>query len=205
MSDPDDTRPVFAQMLGPDWHTLGDVIRRHYTLAPSSNDRVCVHGTMDEVWHAPWVRWLMPFARLFGALVPFAGRGVPISVDYRCRPGNAHLYWDRAFRFAGRPPFHFRSHMEKQRGNEVIEFARFGVGMRLAVTAEGGALVFRDRGSVWRIGGLCIPIPLRLLLGTAYVEERPVDATHFSMRLTLRHPWFGDAFRYSGRFELPLE
>ena len=195
--------PVFQTLLGDDWHKLGDVVRRHYTLPTCSDAHVQVRGVMDEVWHAPWVRWLMPFGRLFGALVPFAGRDVPITVDYRCRPDNAHLYWDRTFHFAGRAPFHFRSHMEAQAGNEVIEFVRFGIGMRLAVTAENGALVFRDCGAVWRVGRLRVPVPFGLLLGTAHVEERPVDATHFAMRLVLRHRWFGDAFRYSGRFELP--
>jgi hypothetical protein len=56
---------------------------------------------------------------------------------------------------------------------EVIEYVRFGIGMRLAVSAEEGALVFRDLGYVWRVAGLRIALPLGLLLGTAYVEERP--------------------------------
>ena len=202
-----DTRPVFQQALGPAWDRLGDAIRRHYTMAPHSNDHVCVRGTMHEVHHAPWAALLMPFGRLFGALVPYTGREVPIEVHYRCRPDDPHLYWDRIFRFAGRAPFHFRSHMEHDAadGALVIEYVRFGIGMRLAVSAEDGALVFRDRGYVWRLGRLRIPLPLGLLMGTAYVEERPDprDPDAFSMRMLLRHRWFGDVFRYSGSFRLP--
>lgn len=202
-----DTRPVFQLALGPGWMQLGEAVRRHYTMAPYSNDQVCVRGTMDEVHHAPWATLLMPFGRLFGALVPHTGTGVPIEVHYHCRPGNAHLYWDRVFHFAGRTPFHFRSHMEHDAadGNTVIEYVRFGIGMRLAVSAEDGALVFRDRGYIWRVAGLRIPLPLGLLMGTAYVEERPDphDAQAFSMKMLLRHRWFGDVFRYSGRFRLP--
>ena len=199
--------PVFQQVLGPAWEQLGDVVRRHYTMAPFSDDNVCVYGVMSEVWHAPWAALLMPFGRLFAALVPHTGTDVPIKVHYRCHPGNAHLYWNRVFHFSGKPPFHFRSHMEHdaRHGSEVIEYGRFGVGMRLAVSVEEGALVFRDLGYVWRIAGLRIPLPLGLLLGTAYVEERPDprDADHFTMRMRLRHRWFGDVFRYSGRFHLP--
>lgn len=199
-------QPVFQQVLGPAWDQLGDVVRRHYTMAPFSDDKVCVRGVMSEVWHAPWAALLMPFGRLFGALVPHTGSNVPIDVHYRCDPGNAHLYWNRVFHFAGKPPFHFRSHMahDVRRGSEVIEYVRFGVGMRLAVSAEEGALVFRDLGYVWRIAGLRIALPLGLLLGTAYVEERPDphDADHFTMRMRLRHRLFGDVFRYSGRFHL---
>ena len=119
-----DMRPVFQQALGPGWHQLGDVIRRHYTMAPFSNAHVCVRGTMDEVHHAPWARVLMPFGRLFGALVPYTGTRVPIEVHYRCRPGDALLYWDRVFSFEGRAPFHFRSHMAHAPagGGEVIEY-----------------------------------------------------------------------------------
>jgi hypothetical protein len=198
--------PVFQQVLGPAWQRLGAVVRRHYAMAPFSDDHVCVRGVMGEVWHAPWAALLMPFGRLFGALVPHTGRDVPIEVHYRCRPGNDHLHWDRVFHFAGRAPFHFRSHMEHDpgRAGEVVEYVRFGIGMRLAVSAEDGALVFRDRGYIWRVAGLRMALPLGLLLGTAYVEERPDprDANGFTMRMRLRHRWFGDVFRYEGRFRL---
>ena len=62
----------------------------------------------------------------------------------------------------------------------------------------------RDLGYVWRLGRLHLPLPLGLLMGTAYVEERPDpdDADRFTMRMVLRHRWFGDVFRYSGRFRL---
>ncbi len=199
-------KPVFQQVLGPAWERLGDVVRRHYTMAPFSDEHVCVRGVMSEVWHAPWAALLMPFGRIFGALVPHEGADVPIEVHYRCHPDNANLYWNRVFHFPGKRPFHFRSHMEHDagRGSEVVEYVRFGIGMRLAVSAEEGAVVFRDLGYVWRIGGLRIPLPLGLCLGTAYVEERPDphSAEHFTMKMRLRHRWFGDVFRYSGRFHL---
>jgi hypothetical protein len=198
--------PLIRQALGPAWERLGDVIRRHYAMTPFSAEHVCVRGAMHEVHHAPWAALLMPFGRLVGALVPHTGTDVPIEVHYRCRIDDPHLYWDRIFHFAGRVPFHFRSHMEAapSQDGEVIEFVRFGIGMRLAVSAEDGALVFRDRGYLWRLGRLRIPLPLDLLLGTAYVEERPdpVDPDHFTMKMLLRHRWFGDVFRYSGRFRL---
>jgi hypothetical protein len=93
--------------------------------------------------------------------------------------------------------------MEHSKGNEVIEFVRFGVGMRLGGTAEDGAIVFRDQVYIWRILGKDIPIPVHLLFGRAHVEERPVNEHEFSMQMQLRHPWFGDVFRYNGRFSMP--
>lgn len=192
--------PIFESVLGADWAELGAIVRRHYRLRPFSHDSVTVYGSMDEVWHSALAKALLPMARLVGALVPYRGRDVPIEVHYSARAGDGTLHWDRVFHFPGRSPFHFRSHMELAGGNEVIEFVRLGIGMRLAVTAEDGALVFRGRGYVWRLLGRDWPLPLGAVLGQAYVEERPAGPDRFTMRMTLVHPLFGELFRYSGRF-----
>lgn len=200
-----DRQPVFQAVLGPQWQALGEVIRRHYFLRPYSDDRITVSGVMHEVHHNWLARLMMPFARIAGALVPYRGRDVPIDVHYDCRPDDGNIYWNRVFRFDGRPPFHFRSHMEQTGPGQVIEFVRLGIGLRLRVSAEDGALVFRDAGYVWRLFGLDVPLPVGLLLGRAYVEERPVDAERFSMKMHLRHPLFGEVFRYSGSFSVPAD
>ncbi|MDP9790969.1 DUF4166 domain-containing protein [Agrobacterium tumefaciens] len=195
-------KPVFREVLGEDWHNLGETIRRHYFLRAFSDDYICVKGTMHEVWHSAVARLLIPLARIFGALVPYRGTSVPVEVHYNAQPNDGTIHWNRVFHFAGRPPFHFRSHMKHAGGNSVIEFVRFGVGMRLKVTAEDGALVFRGKGYIWRLFGTDMPLPVGLILGRAYIEERPVDAQRFSMRMTLTHPLFGELFRYSGSFAL---
>lgn len=192
--------PVFREVLGEDWHELGGIVRRHYFLRPFSDDRICVKGTMREVHHSAFARLLLPLARIAGALVPYRGTDVPIEVHYTARPDDATIHWDRVFHFPGRRPFHFRSHMEQTAANRVIEFVRFGIGMRLRVTAEDGALVFRDEGYIWRLFGVDVPLPMGLLMGRAYVEERPVDEESFSMRMSLKHPLFGELFRYDGTF-----
>ncbi|NGN45303.1 DUF4166 domain-containing protein [Mesorhizobium sp. CGMCC 1.15528] len=195
-------KPVFQEVLGKDWHRLGEVVRRHYFLRAFSDDYICVKGTMHEVRHNAVASFLIPLARIFGALVPYRGTDVPIEVHYNAQPKDGTIHWDRVFHFAGRPPFHFRSYMERASGSGVIEFVRFGVGMRLKVTAEDGALVFRGEGYIWRLFGVDVPLPMGLVLGRAYIEERPVDAERFSMRMTLTHPLFGELFRYSGSFTL---
>ncbi|HMG50900.1 MAG TPA: DUF4166 domain-containing protein [Inquilinus sp.] len=194
---------MFQTVIGPNWPRLGTAIRRHYFLRPHSGDTITVTGVMDEIHHSAIARLLIPFGRLFGGIVPYRGRDVPIAVHYSARPGDATIHWDRVFRFPGRKPFHFRSFMEPGKPNQVIEFVRFGLGIRLAVTAEDGALVFRDRGYIWRLFGLDVPLPMNLVFGRTTVEERPVDDHSFTMRLVITHPLFGDLFRYSGRFSLP--
>ncbi len=202
MPRPDPATPIFETVLGPDFRDLGAIVRRHYSLRPFSRDAVTVRGTMGEVWHSGLARLLLPMARIAGALVPFRGRNVPIEVHYSARETRPTLHWDRVFHFEGRVPYHFRSHMEVAGKGEVIEFVRLGIGMRLGVTAEEGALVFRGRGYLWRVFGVDIPLPLGLVLGRAYVEERPATDDAFTMRMTLDHPLAGTLFRYDGRFTI---
>ncbi len=194
--------PIFQHVLGADWDKLGTIIKRHYFLRPFSGDYICVKGTMHTVHHRVIAKLLIPFARVFGALVPFRGKDVPIEVHYSAPLDKPSLHWDRVFHFAGRAPYHFRSYMIETGPHQVIEFVRFGIGMKLRVTAEDGALVFRDEGYIWRIAGIDVPLPMGLLMGTAYVEERPVNEDQFSMCMTLTHPLFGQLFRYDGTFEL---
>lgn len=197
------TEPVFKQLLGKRWSELGAVIQQHYSLRPYSTDAISVAGTMLEVRYSRAAGFLLPLFRIFGALVPYAGVDVPIVVHYRCKPTERRIYWSRLFQFPARAEYCFRSYMEPRAHGEMVEFVRFGVGMRLAVTAEAGALVFRDKGYVWRIGPWLIPLPLGWLLGRAYIEERPISETEFSMEMTLTQPWFGELFHYRGKFALP--
>ncbi len=196
------TDSVFQKILGDSWDELGDVVKRHYFLKPYSDDYICVSGVMSEIYHSNIAKLFLPFGMLFGAVVPYRGKNVPIDVHYSCCKNDANIYWDRVFKFPERNHYHFKSHMEHTGDNEVIEFVRFGVGMRLTVTAENGAMVFRDAGYIWRLFGRDIPIPVGLLFGRAYVEERPVDENKFAMRMVLEHPLFGVMFRYEGAFNL---
>lgn len=194
--------PIFKTVLGSEWTKLGNVVRRHYSLTPYSEDYVRVDGVMEEIHHSLFAKTLIPFGLLFGAIVPYRAKNVPISVHYTSRSNDANLYWDRVFQLRPNKDFHFRSYMQHTSENEVIEYVRFGVGMRLLVTVEDGALVFRDMGYIWKILGFNIPVPAGLLFGKAYVEERPIDENTFSMRLELKHPMFGVLFHYKGQFSI---
>lgn len=194
-------KTVFEQVLGDDWNKLGSIIRQHYFLKPNSTDYICVTGEMSEIYHSMAGKLLIPFGMIFGALVPYKGRNIPIDVHYKASVDNANIYWDRVFKF-DRGDYHFKSHMEPVKENEVIEFVRFGMGIRLKVTEENSALIFRDVGYIWRLFGYDLAIPGRWLMGKIYVEERPLDDQSFSMNMSLSHPLLGELFRYSGVFEL---
>jgi len=197
-------QPVFKLILGNQWNDLGEVIQKHYFLRSYSNDHICVTGVMGEINHSFLAKLLIPFGMLFGALVPYKGKDIPIEVNYHTKNVNGNIYWDRVFMFPGKRPYHFRSFMQPAKNNDVVEYVRFGVGMRLKVTAEQGSLVFRNNGYIWRVANICIPIPLHLIIGTAYIEECPIDSTRFSMKMELKHPLFGTLFQYRGKFRLPV-
>ncbi len=65
---------------------------------------------------------LAPLLKLSGALVPIAGRNIPVTVTFRSNPADNGFTLDRSFRFPAREPYHFRSTMVPIGGNEVIEW-----------------------------------------------------------------------------------
>jgi len=197
--------PVLKQALKGDWHLLAPAIRAHYDLAPFTDQQVLVEGRMENVTHSARANLLIPFARLAGALIPFVGSNVPVRVINYSRPHRPDYYWDRVFSFPGRKPFRFASRMVCSGDHEITEYVRLGFGLRLRVSVQDGALIETDRGYVLTMGKLSIPVPLNALMGSAYIEESPVNSDAFDMRMTLKHRVFGETFAYNGRFALATQ
>lgn len=61
--------------------------------------------------------------------------------------------------------------MESVKKNEVIESVLFGIGIRLKVTIENSALVFRYVGYIWRVFKFDVSILGKWLMGNVYVED----------------------------------
>jgi len=157
---------------------------------------------MDRVVHSLWVKHFILVGRLFGALVPYCGEGVPVEVRNYCRADNNQLQWRRHFFFPGRRPYPFASHMEHLGGNEIVEFVRFGLGLRLRLSVDEGVLCYTTAGYLWRMGPLHITLPDWLLFGSGTIIERAVDSEQIDLDFTLNHPLFGLSFCYAGRFRL---
>ena len=86
--------------------------------------------------------------------------------------------------------------------HEITEFVRFGFGIRLNVAHQSDGLVFQDKGYVWNVGRLSIPVPVNLMLGKAYIQEMPISDSEFSMKMVVTHPVFGQTFQYNGKFTM---
>lgn len=196
--------PLFRQALGEDaWNRLAPVVRRHYDISSSTAETKILHGAMEEVYHAPWVKPWLFLARYFNALVPYAGRDVPVEVRNSTDPAFPDtLFWCRTFRFTDGRIAVFSSRMEPGKPGEIVELLRFGVGIRMSVTEKDGALIFTASEHCWKIGARLLGIPNWVMLGDAIIVERAISANELRLDFDIVHPWFGRSFGYRGRFSL---
>lgn len=199
MTDPN--TPLFQSIFGNAWEQLPSVMHKHYALRAGSNDTVTVEGTLDveRSWLA---RLLSPMLSLFGALVPYSGTNIPVTVRFSSPLNTCAFYFDRIFHFPGQKPCHFRSRMEQITGNEVVEFMRFGIGWRIHYAWDGHKVRLHHAGYVWRIFGMLIPLPLELLIGRGEAWEEPLSEDSFRMWMGVVHPWFGQTYSYGGTFHV---
>ena len=195
--------PVIRKALGEDWNALGEIVRRHYDITPGTASNMTIDGLMSEVYHSPVGKLFLLPGRLFGALVPYKGRDIPTRVRNCTQPEDDNsMFWHRTLRFPGRRPVIFRSRMVHVGGNEIVEYVRFGLGIRMRLSVRDAALVFESVGYVWDIGGVRLSIPTWAILGDAVIVEKPVSDSSFHVDFVIRHPLFGRTFSYTGRFAI---
>jgi hypothetical protein len=152
-----------------------------------------------------WLGWIFAQAtRLIGApLAPWPADDVPVVVSVRPQPGGAIL-WERAYAYPGRPRLTIASRKAAAPDGSLLEITRGGLGMRLAVSVEAGALVFRSNAYFWRVGAIDLPIPLLLTPGRACVVHRDLGRGRFHFALSFVHPLAGESFRNAGDFRDPI-
>jgi hypothetical protein len=160
-------------------------------------------GAMDVRMN--WLGWLFARAcRLIGTpLAPWPGVGVPVAVSVRSLPGGAIL-WERAYAYRGRPGLNIASRKEAAPDGSLLEITRGGLGMRLAVTVEAGAIIFRSTAYFWRLGVVRLPIPTWLTPGRACVVHRDLGGGRFHFELSFVHPLAGETFVNAGDFRDPI-
>src|SRR5687768_73623 len=120
--------PIVKAALGKDWELVPEILQRNFDLRPGSNCEVRLKGTMYEISYSRIGRLLVYPGQLFGALVPYQGKNIPIRIDIRTHMSDTRfMYWQRAHFFPESPEFIFSSRMEYLGGNEFIERVRLGL------------------------------------------------------------------------------
>ena len=188
---------MFRTILAKQWDLLSPAIQQHYGI--KEGETIKMQGEL-AVKHGKWIKMLMPLVRLTGALVPVEGDNFLVTVENQ-RIGDT-FYWRRQFKKDGKI-YRFNSKM-KSNGNEIIEWVRFGVGIRMGLQEKNGALIYQDKGYVFKLGKWLLPIPIGLLMGKSYIEEfTSQNSPHdFQMTFEIHHPWFGFGFSYKGYFNM---
>jgi hypothetical protein len=194
--------PDFRALLGePAWAELPAAVRARFDAA--AHAAPCIYpGAMDVRMN--WLGWLVAQAcRLAGSpLAPWPGRAVLVSVHVSCDPGGG-VRWERVYAYPGRAPLSIVSMKLAAPDGRLLEVTRGGVGMRLSLGVEAGALVFHSRGYFWRIGPWLAPLPLLLTPGRCTVVHRDLGGGRFHFSLSFRHPLAGETLVNAGDFADP--
>ena len=196
-------QPVIKKALGENWDELADIVKQHYDITPGKPSNMTIKGIMDEVYHSPIAKLFLLPGRVFGALVPYKGKNIPTEVQYwTTTDNNAAMFWHRTLEFPNKAPVIFKSRMEYVKNDEIIEYVRYGMGIRMRMSVNNGALIFKSIGYIWKLGEIKIPIPTWAILGNAEITEKSISDDKFFIDFHITHPLLGRTFAYSGVFSI---
>ena len=201
---------LMQQALGEQWELLPTALKAHYQQGNNTDS-----GALD-IEYPGFMQLYLNVMRLMGALVNRRGKAVPATVE-KWMEGDVQQ-WKRSIQFPGwdvgvknadkvdrsgkkkAKTIYFKSHWIYAGGNQLIEYVNPFLGLRMAVSVKGEVLYYEGISYVLKLGKLLIPIPEWLVLGHTTIVEKALNENEFSMDFRLRHPWFGQLFRYSGVF-----
>jgi uncharacterized protein DUF4166 len=196
--------PDFRALLGEAaWGELPAAVRARFDAASDAAPHT-FPGAMDVRMN--WLGWLFAQGgRLLGApLAPWPGEAVAVNVLVRRAPSGG-VRWERIYAYSGRAPLSIVSMKLVAPDGSLLEVTRGGIGMRLALGVEAGALVFRSNSYFWRIGPWLAPLPDLLTPGRCTVVHRDLGGGRFRFALSFRHPLAGETIVNAGDFQDPPE
>lgn len=196
--------PDFRALLGEAaWAQLPAAVQARFDAASHAAPHT-FPGAMDVRMN--WLGWLFAQGgRLLGApLAPWPGEAVPVSVLVRRDPGGG-VHWERVYAYPGRSPLSILSMKLVVPDGSLLEVTSGGIGMRLALSVEAGALVFRSSSYFWQIGPWLAPLPLLLTPGRCTVVHRDLGGGRFRFSLDFHHPLAGETIVNAGDFQDPPE
>ncbi len=189
--------PLMQRALGSQWHELPAGLQNHYKQQADGS-------SYEQGWlsisYPRWMQWPLNVMRLFGALVNKAGTEAPTQVS-RQMDGDTQR-WMREINYADGHKIVFNSQVTYHQENILVEHVNRLLAMRLAVSVRQNKLYYKSRGYVLKLGKWQLLIPEWLALGYGYIEEEALSDDRFRMNFWLKHPLFGELFRYRGEFTI---
>ncbi len=183
---------ILQQALGEQWQQLPAALRAHYCNGPNSDI-----GALD-IDYPRWMQIFLSGLRVLGALVNRRGQRIPTRVE-KVMQGKVQ-HWRRTIQFMDGKAILFKSYWVYAGGDRLIEYVNPVLGLCMTVSVRSGVLYYEGRYYVVRIGRWHLRLPEWLLLGHTTIVETALDDMRFAMDFRLRHPVFGQIFRYGGTF-----
>ncbi len=90
--------------------------------------------------------------------------------------------------------------MQYDESNDLVEYANSWRGLKLAVKVDNAILRYEGKCFEVRLGKLRFSILKWLMLGHTNIQKEAIDDYRFRMDFRLRHPLFGQIYRYAGTF-----
>lgn len=187
---------MMQRALGTQWDELAPALKAHYAVTKNRDVGVL------SIEYPKAMQWPLNFLRLFGTLINQQAQQVPTRVS-KWMMGEQQQ-WQRRVELPNQV-MSFDSRWQHCGGNELIEYVKPYLGLKMAVSVRDGKLYYAGRSYILKLGSLLIPIPEALVLGHTTIEEIGVDDEHFTMDFRLQHPLFGQIYRYAGRFHTEIE
>ena len=147
-----------------------------------------------------WI--LAQMARLVGGPLPHARDGTgPSTVVVIDDPSLGGQIWTRSYARPGRFPQTISSVKRFAGPTGLEEHLGCGLTMRLRLSVENGALVFRSAGYDLQIAGRRFAVPVALSPGCCSIVHRDEGGGRFAFSLTLDHPRLGRLLQQIAVFE----
>ena len=184
------------------WDTLPEAVRRRFETPIPKGGMKLYAGAVVSTELSRAGRAFAVLARIAGSPMPdthgATGPATVIVTEDKARGGQV---WTRLFSRPGRDAQMITSVKRFAGPTGMEECLGHGFTMRLRLTAEDGALVFRSAGYDIELFGRRIRLPALLAPGTCEIVHRNLGPTRFSFTLTLTHPLFGCLVRQEAHFE----
>jgi hypothetical protein len=189
-------------MPAADWASLPAAVRRRFETTIPQGGMKLYAGRVISTEISRAGRVLAFFAGIAGSPLPdtngATGPATVIVTDDKVRGGQL---WTRLFSRPGRDAQMITSVKRFTGPTGMEERLGHGFTMRLKLSAEDGALVFRSAGYDIELFGHRVLLPALLAPGTCEIVHRNLGPTRFAFILTLTHPLFGRLIRQEAHFE----
>lgn len=186
------TTNIMRQALGEQWQELPTALQQHYQ-AEDNQDI----GHLD-IEYPSWMQLFLNLLHIVGALLNRRGKNIPTVVS-KSMDGDTQ-YWHRSITFDDGKKVYFKSRWQYIGQNKLVEYVNSFLGLCMSVEVKDKNLLYHGEYFVLKIGKLRLPVPEWLMLGHTTIVEHSDDDKHFTMDFKLRHPLFGQIYRYTGKF-----